>query len=80
MRDLTSGVFEHLEITSTMDVDQRLSYTHRILRGSAIKKYKTVLVECKQLQNDLTGYKWDLGDMKELSKDDGRILDLGEER
>ena len=31
MRELTSGVFEHLEITSHMDVDQRLSYTQLIL-------------------------------------------------
>ena len=40
MRDLTREVFEHLEITSHMDVDQRVAYTQRILRGAALKKYK----------------------------------------
>ena len=33
MHDLSSGVFEHLEITSHMDVDQRVAYTQPILRG-----------------------------------------------
>ena len=47
MRDLTSGVFEHLGITLTMDVDQRVAYMQRILIGAVIKKYKVVLVECK---------------------------------
>ena len=37
MRDLTVGVFEHLEITSTMDVGKRLAYTQRILIGAALK-------------------------------------------
>ena len=32
MHDLTVGVFEHLNITSPMDVDKRLAYTQRILR------------------------------------------------
>ena len=37
MRDLTSGVFEHLEITSPMDVDQIIAYKQRLLRGAALK-------------------------------------------
>ena len=48
MRKLTSEVFEHLEITSPMDVDQRMAYIQNILIGSALKKYKAVLLECKQ--------------------------------
>ena len=36
MRSLTSGVFDHLEITSPMDADQRIAYTQRILRGGAL--------------------------------------------
>ena len=48
MRDLTSGVFDHLEIISPTDVDTRLAYTQRILRGSALKKYREILVTCKQ--------------------------------
>ena len=44
MRNITVGVFEHLKITSPMNVDKRLSYTQIILRGAALKKYQEVLV------------------------------------
>ena len=70
MHGLTSGVFEHLGITFIMEVDQRVAYTHRILIRALIKKYKTVMVECKQSVKDLAGNKWDLGVLKELSTDD----------
>ena len=45
MRDLPSRVFENLHITSPMEVDQRVAYTHSILRGAALKKYKLVMLE-----------------------------------
>ena len=70
VRDLTSTVFEHLEITYIMDVYKRLSYTKLILRVSVIKKYKAVMMECKHPSKDNTGDKWDLGALKELSTDD----------
>ena len=44
MHNLTSGVFEHLEIISFIDVDKRLAYTQRILKGPALKKYREVMV------------------------------------
>ena len=69
MHDLTSGVFENLEITSPMDVEKRVAYMQRILRGAAIKNYKTVLVECKQSTKDLAGDSWNLGELKEISTD-----------
>ena len=37
MRNLTVKVFEHLEIISPTDVDKRLSYKQRILRGLSLK-------------------------------------------
>ena len=40
MRDLTVGVFEHLDITSPMDVETNLAYMQRILRGDVLKKYR----------------------------------------
>ena len=40
MHDLTVRVFEHLDITFTMDVDQRVAYTHHIFKGAALKKYR----------------------------------------
>ena len=55
MRDLTFGVFEHLEIISPTDVDKSLAYTQRILRGSALKKNREVLVIRKQLTKELAG-------------------------
>ena len=33
MCDLTLGVFENLDITSIIDVDVRIKYTERILKG-----------------------------------------------
>ena len=50
-----------------MDVDQRLVYTQRILRGYAIKKYKAVLLDCKKLAKDIAGESCTLGDLKGLS-------------
>ena len=44
MHNLTVKVFEHLNITSPMDVKKRLAYTQRILRRAALKKYLEVLV------------------------------------
>ena len=70
MRDLTSRVFEHLDITSPMDAKKRLAYTQRILRGDALKKYRDVLVTCRQLENDLAGDEWTLGDLTGLSMEE----------
>ena len=39
MQNLTVGVFEHLEITYIFDIDLRIKYTERILRGPALKKF-----------------------------------------
>ena len=38
--------------------------------GAVINKYKAVLLECKQLEKDITGDKWTLGDLKGLSTED----------
>ena len=67
MRDLPVGVFEHLEITSPMDVEKRLDYTHRILIGVALKKHRVVLVTCRQSVKDITGDGWTLGIMTGLA-------------
>ena len=61
IHELTSGVFEHLEITSPTDVDQRLVHMQCILRGFLLKEYNAVLIECKKLGNELAGDKWALG-------------------
>ena len=53
MRDLTVGLFEHLETTSPVDVDKRVAYTQCILRGVELKKYRAVLLECKQSAKEL---------------------------
>ena len=38
MCNLTAVVFKHLYITSDLDIDKRIKYTQRILRGAAPKK------------------------------------------
>ena len=69
MHDLTVGVFDHLDITSSTNVDRKVAYTQRILRVAALKKYRAVLVEQKQSDKELTGDKWELGELKGLSAD-----------
>ena len=57
MHNLTSRVFEHLDIPPPIELYQRFDYTNRILRWAALKKYKAVLLECNQLGKDLAGDK-----------------------
>ena len=70
MRNLTTGVFEHLEITSHMDVDQRVAYTKRILRGDTLKNYIDVLVPCRHSDKELAGDEWNLEIMKGISTEE----------
>ena len=60
MRNITVGVFEHLKINSPMDVDKRLSYKQRILRGAVLKKQKEIMVTCRQSAKALVGDEWTL--------------------
>ena len=43
MRDLTVGVFNHIKITSNVYVDKIIKYMQRVLRGTALNKYKQLL-------------------------------------
>ena len=70
MCNLTVRVFEHLEIISPTDVDKRLAYMQRILRGPSIKKYREILVTFKQLAKELACDEWTLGDMGGVSIED----------
>ena len=67
MRNLTVRVFEHLNITFPMDVENRLSYTQRILRGAVIKKYREVLATCRQSAKELVGDECTLRELTGLS-------------
>ena len=67
MRNLTSGVFEHLKITSTMDAYQRFKYTQRLLKGLLLKKYKTFLEEYKETANGIDEYQRKLGEAKDVT-------------
>ena len=70
MCGLTVGVFDHLNITSPMNVDKRVAYMQIILRASALKKYKAFLAECKHSVKELARDKWGLGALIGLSTDD----------
>ena len=61
MHNLTVGVFKILEITSNIDFDKSINYTQRILRVTALNKYKQVLAECKELMKGLAIYQKTLG-------------------
>ena len=47
MCDLMVGVFEHLDITSIMNVDVMIKYTEHIMRGPTLKKHRKFLEERK---------------------------------
>ena len=54
IRDLTVVVFQHIEITSPMDVDKSIKYMQRIFRVTALNKYKQVLAGCMVFAKSLT--------------------------
>ena len=53
-----------------MEVEKMIAYTQRILAVAALKKYKSVLRECKELAKDLAGEKWTLINLKEIYEED----------
>ena len=61
IRNLTVGVFEHLETISTMYVDKIIYYTQRILMGTVLNKYWQILVSCKDSAKGVYGDQWALG-------------------
>ena len=67
MRDLTSGVFGHLYIPSTLIVDKMFNYMQRILSVPPLDKYNTVLEECKDLTKVVAGYQWTLVSKKDVN-------------
>ena len=56
MGNITVRAFDHIEITSHMDVDKRLDYMQRIFIEAALKKYREVLVTFRQSAKELTGH------------------------
>ena len=66
MRNLNSVVFDHRGITYPMEVEQRVAYMQRIMRGESIEKYKALLMEYKQSENDISEDKRTLGYFKAL--------------
>ena len=60
MHDITVRVFEHLDITSAMDVYVSIKYTERILREPVLNKYQLVLEEYKESEKVLSEYQWSL--------------------
>ena len=65
--DLTVGVLKNLDITSDMEIDKRINYTHIILRGTALKKYKQVLAGYKESEMGLSGDQWNMGAKKDVT-------------
>ena len=56
MGNITVRAFDHIEITSHMDVEKSLDYMQRIFIEAALKKYREVLVTFRQSAKELTGH------------------------
>ena len=63
----TSCWFEHLEIMSKKGLDLRIKYTERILRNSTLKKFRQVLLTCKDAARGLVGNQWTLRAAKNMT-------------
>ena len=50
-----------------MDVNKRIAYTQRIIRGFIINKYKRVLVELKETEKGVDGDQWTLIPTKDVT-------------
>ena len=44
MRDLTVGIFKHMNITAKTDIDKRVKNTERVLTRPLSKKYHDILL------------------------------------
>ena len=50
-----------------MDVYKKINYTESILLGSALKKYRQILAECKDSEKGIAGDHWTLESEKGVS-------------
>ena len=55
MCDLRIGLFQHLEIMSELDLYLRIKYTDQIPTNPAPKKFRQVLLACKDIARGLAG-------------------------
>ena len=67
MLDLTVGVVEHMNITSKTDMDQRVNTTERIPTGTVLKKYREILLVCKEAMKNYVGDQFMLGEARDVS-------------
>ena len=70
MRDLTVGIFYHLDITDKTDVDKRVKYTERILEVTAPNKCRAILLVCKETTERYTIYQWTFREAKDINMED----------
>ena len=70
MRNLTVGVFEHLSITSSLDVYVRMKYIEIILKVSALRKFKHVMVFLKEKGKEEGGDNWTMVEPKYVSMEE----------
>ena len=60
MRDITVGLFEHLEIPPKLDLYLSNKYTNRILRLPALENIWHILLDYKESSRGFDGYQWTL--------------------
>ena len=66
MRDLTVGIFEHLDITAKTDVDKSVKYIYLILSGPVLKNNHEILLIYKDTGNNQVEDKWLIGYAKDV--------------
>ena len=53
--DIMVDFFEHIDITSKLDIDKRIKYTSLILTGPMLNKYCESFLACKDTMKEFYG-------------------------
>ena len=70
LSDLTVGIFVHLDIMPNTGIDPMINHTDCILTGPAPKKYRAMLLVCKEAEKSYSRDQWKLGEAKDVIMED----------
>ena len=62
LQKMTVSVFEHLGITTWRGIDQVWMYVEKVLKGTALTKFRNSVLTCKELVRNEYGDQWGLGE------------------
>ena len=70
LRDTSVGIFEHLGIKYWDIISKRWMYFEKFLRALALKKFRNVVLSCRDISKDNSENLWNLGEPENVVLDD----------